>query len=88
MKRGRQVASVSLVVLFALCAYVSLQVSLSDAIGPGAGFFLFWLSVLGSILGGFRASVPRRTTACCRNRRRCWKRRFASVPLSFASSSS
>jgi hypothetical protein len=51
MKRGRQVASVALVVLFAFFAYESLQLSLSDAIGPGAGFFPFWLSVLGSILG-------------------------------------
>jgi hypothetical protein len=44
MKRGRQVASVALVVLFAFFAYESLQLSLSDAIGPGAGFFPFWLS--------------------------------------------
>ena len=50
MKRGWQVASVSLVVLFAFFAYESLQLSLSDAIGPGAGFFPFWLSVLGGIL--------------------------------------
>ena len=50
MKRGWQVASVALVVLFAFFAYESLQLSLSDAIGPGAGFFPFWLSVLGSIL--------------------------------------
>jgi hypothetical protein len=51
MKRGWQVASVALIVLFAFFAYESLQLSLSDAIGPGAGFFPFWLSVLGSILG-------------------------------------
>jgi putative tricarboxylic transport membrane protein len=51
MKRGWQVASIALLVLFAFFAYESLQLSLSDAIGPGAGFFPFWLSVLGSILG-------------------------------------
>jgi putative tricarboxylic transport membrane protein len=51
MKRGWQVATVAMVVLFAFFAYESLQLSLSDAIGPGAGFFPFWLSVFGGILG-------------------------------------
>ena len=51
MKRGWQVATVALLVLFAFFAYESLQLSLSDAIGPGAGFFPFWLSVAGGILG-------------------------------------
>lgn len=51
MKRGWQVATVALLVLFALFAYESLQLSLHDALGPGPGFFPFWLSVLGGILG-------------------------------------
>ena len=51
MKRGWQVATVALLVLFAFFAYESLQLSLRDAIGPGPGFFPFWLSVLGGVLG-------------------------------------
>jgi putative tricarboxylic transport membrane protein len=51
MKRGWQAATVGLMVVFAFFAYESLQLSLSDAIGPGPGFFPFWLSVLGAILG-------------------------------------
>ena len=51
MKRGWQLATVALLVLFAFFAYESLQLSLRDAIGPGPGFFPFWLSVLGGILG-------------------------------------
>ena len=51
MKRGWQVATVALLVLFAFFAYESLQLSLRDALGPGPGFFPFWLSVLGGVLG-------------------------------------
>ena len=51
MKRGWQVATVALLVLFAFFAYEALQLSLRDAIGPGPGFFPFWLAVLGGILG-------------------------------------
>jgi putative tricarboxylic transport membrane protein len=51
MKRGWQLATVALLVLFAAFAYESLKLSLSDALGPGPGFFSFWLSVLGGILG-------------------------------------
>ena len=50
MKRGWQAATVALLVLFASFAYESLQLSLRDSIGPGAGFFPFWLSVLGAAL--------------------------------------
>jgi len=51
MKRGWQVATVTLLVLFGFFAYESLQLSLRDTLGPGPGFFPFWLSVLGGVLG-------------------------------------
>ena len=50
MKRGWQAASVAMLVLFAYFAYESLQLSLRDALGPGPGFFPFWLSVIGAVL--------------------------------------
>lgn len=50
MKRGWQAAGVALLVTFALFGYESLQLSLRDALGPGPGFFPFWLSVLGAAL--------------------------------------
>ena len=50
MKRGWQAAAVAMLVLFAFFAYESLQLSLSDALGPGPGFFPFWLSVIGAAL--------------------------------------
>lgn len=50
MKRGWQTASVAMLVLFAYFAYESLQLSLRDALGPGPGFFPFWLSVMGAVL--------------------------------------
>ena len=50
MKRGWQIASVALLVVFACFAYESLQLSLRDALGPGPGFFPFWLSVIGAVL--------------------------------------
>ena len=53
MKRGWQAASVAVLVLFAFFAYESLQLSLRDALGPGAGFFPFWLSVIGGVLALF-----------------------------------
>ena len=50
MKRGWQAATVGMLVLFAFFAYESLQLSLRDALGPGPGFFPFWLSVIGAVL--------------------------------------
>ena len=50
MKRGWQIASVVLLVIFAFFAFESLQLSLRDALGPGPGFFPFWLSVAGGVL--------------------------------------
>ena len=51
MKRGWQAAVAVLLLVFAFFAYESLRLSLRDALGPGAGFFPFWLSVAGGFLG-------------------------------------
>src|SRR5687767_8082779 len=53
MKRGWQAAVVVLLVVFAFFAVESLRLSLRDALGPGPGFFPFWLSVAGGALGAF-----------------------------------
>jgi putative tricarboxylic transport membrane protein len=51
MKRGWQAALAVLLLVFAFFAYESLRLSLRDALGPGPGFFPFWLSVAGGFLG-------------------------------------
>src|SRR5262245_49035477 len=48
--RGWQVAAVALFALFGGFVFESLQLSLTDALGPGPGFFPFWLGVLGAVL--------------------------------------
>lgn len=53
MKRGWQIATVTLLVLFAFFAFESFQLSLRDALGPGPGFFPFWLGMLGVVLAAF-----------------------------------
>lgn len=50
MKRGWQAAAVALLVTFAFFVFESYQLSLRDALGPGPGFFPFWLGVLGGVL--------------------------------------
>jgi putative tricarboxylic transport membrane protein len=50
LKRGWQVATAALLATFALFAYESFQLSLSDTLGPGPGFFPFWLGLLGAAL--------------------------------------
>jgi putative tricarboxylic transport membrane protein len=50
MKRGWQVAVAVLLLVFAFFAFESLRLSLRDALGPGPGFFPFWLSVVGGLL--------------------------------------
>jgi len=50
MKRGWQAAVAALLLLFAFFGYESLRLSLRDALGPGPGFFPFWLSVIGAAL--------------------------------------
>jgi putative tricarboxylic transport membrane protein len=48
--RGWQAAVAVLLAVFAFFAIESLQLSLRDALGPGPGFFPFWLSVAGGFL--------------------------------------
>ena len=52
MPLGRcwQAAIAVLLALFAFFAVESLRLSLRDALGPGPGFFPFWLSVAGGVL--------------------------------------
>ena len=53
MKRGWQAVTVALLVVFAFFAFESFQLSLRDALGPGPGFFPFWLGMLGAVLAVF-----------------------------------
>ena len=50
MKRGWQIAAAVLLATFAFFTFESLELSLRDALGPGPGFFPFWLGVLGAVL--------------------------------------
>ena len=50
MRRGRLVACVCLLGIFAAALVTSLDYSLTDALGPGPGFFPFWLSLIGATL--------------------------------------
>ena len=50
MKRGWQAAVAVLLLVFAFFAFESLRLSLRDALGPGPGFFPFWLSLVGAAL--------------------------------------
>ena len=52
MHRGWQVACVCLLGVFLAALVTSLGYSLTDALGPGPGFFPFWLSVIGIVLVG------------------------------------
>ena len=48
--RAWQAAAVALFALFGWFVFESLRLSLTDALGPGPGFFPFWLGVLGAVL--------------------------------------
>ncbi len=50
MKRGWQAACLALLLVFAFFAFESYQLSLRDALGPGPGFFPFWLGLFGAVL--------------------------------------
>ncbi len=52
MRRGWQVACVCLLGVFGAALATSLSYSLTDTLGPGPGFFPFWLSVIGIVLTG------------------------------------
>jgi hypothetical protein len=50
LKVGWQVACLCLLAIFVPALVTSLGYSLTDALGPGAGFFPFWLSFIGAVL--------------------------------------
>ncbi len=52
MRRGWQLASVGFLALFIGALVQSLALSLRDQLGPGPGFFPFWLSLIGALLAG------------------------------------
>ena len=52
MRRGWQVACICLLGIFVPALITSLGYSLTDALGPGPGFFPFWLSLIGIALTG------------------------------------
>jgi putative tricarboxylic transport membrane protein len=52
VRRGWQVACICLLGVFLAALATSLDYSLTDALGPGPGFFPFWLSVIGIALVG------------------------------------
>ena len=49
-KRGWQIACLCLLAIFLPALVTSLGYSLTDALGPGPGFFPFWLSLIGAVL--------------------------------------
>ena len=49
-KRGWQIACLCLLAIFLPALVTSLGYSLIDALGPGPGFFPFWLSLIGAVL--------------------------------------
>lgn len=50
MRRGRVIACVCLLGIFLAALVTSLDYSLTDSLGPGPGFFPFWLSLIGGAL--------------------------------------
>ena len=52
MRLGWVIGGACLFALFGFAGLLSLEYSLSDALGPGPGFFPFWLSVAGLGLAG------------------------------------
>jgi putative tricarboxylic transport membrane protein len=50
LKFGWQIACLCLLGIFIPALVTSLGYSLTDALGPGPGFFPFWLSLIGAVL--------------------------------------
>lgn len=50
LRLGWQVACLCLLAIFLPALVTSLGYSLTDALGPGPGFFPFWLSLIGAVL--------------------------------------
>jgi putative tricarboxylic transport membrane protein len=60
VRRGWLVACACLLAVFVAAVVTSLGYSLSDALGPGPGFFPFWLSAIGAALTvGMLAEIAR-----------------------------
>jgi putative tricarboxylic transport membrane protein len=60
VRLGWLVACVCLLGVFAAALVTSLDYSLTDTLGPGPGFFPFWLSVLGiGLTGAMMAHIAR-----------------------------
>ncbi len=69
MRRAWQVTSLGFLALSVLVLVQSLQFSLKDPLGPGPGFFPFWLSLLSGVLAVvlfFQVSVERAEPAPAR----------------------
>jgi putative tricarboxylic transport membrane protein len=52
VQRGWQFAGLGFLGLFAFAIWKSLSLPLRDALGPGPGFFPFWLGLIGALLAG------------------------------------
>jgi putative tricarboxylic transport membrane protein len=50
MRQGRLIATGAMLVFCLFAIWQSLLLSLTDRLGPGPGFFPFWLAVIGSLL--------------------------------------
>lgn len=50
MRRGRLIATGVMLVFCLFAIWQSLLLSLTDRLGPGPGFFPFWLGVIGAVL--------------------------------------
>lgn len=50
MKRGWIVTSIVLLALFGVTIWLSIGLSVHDALGPGPGFFPVWLAGIGTVL--------------------------------------
>lgn len=50
MRQGRLIATGAMLVFCLFAIWQSLLLSLTDRLGPGPGFFPFWLAMLGSLL--------------------------------------
>ena len=50
MRQGRLIATGAMLVLCLLAIWQSLLLPLTDRLGPGPGFFPFWLAMIGAVL--------------------------------------
>ena len=50
MRQGRLIATGAMLVLCLFTIWQSLLLSLTDRLGPGPGFFPFWLALIGALL--------------------------------------